>query len=332
MMAQTILITGGAGFIGSNVAAALCERGTHRVVVCDMLGTGDKWRNLRKHPVYEIVPPANLFYWLEMYGASLDALVHMGAITSNAETNIDLILENNQTVSTLLYRWCAENAKRFIYASSSATYGDGSQAFEDNSSLNYLNALHPLSPYGWSKHLVDRYVATAVEQGEPAPPQWAGLKFFNAYGPNEYHKENRRSVVYSRFADAKAGKPAMLYKSYRSDYHNGGQKRDFIYVRDCANVVLWFLDNPGVSGFFNVGTGKARSFDEVARALFAALGKEPHIDFFDMPEGLKDTYQYFTEARMDRLRAAGYTSPFTSLEEGVRDYVQNYLLKDDPYR
>jgi len=332
MLAQTILVTGGAGFIGSNVAAALCERGTHRVVVCDTLGSGDKWRNLRKHPVYEVVPPGNLFYWLEMYGAGLDAIVHMGAISSTTETNVDLILENNQTVSTLLYRWCAENGKRFLYASSAATYGDGAQGFEDDSSPAYLNSLRPLNPYGWSKHLVDRYIATALALGEPAPPQWAGLKFFNVYGPNEYHKDDMRSVACVTFADARDGKPVMLFKSYRPDFHNGGQKRDFIHVKDCVSVALWLLDNPGVSGLFNVGTGTARTFDELARALFAALGREPRIDFFDMPEGLNNTYQYFTEARTDRLRAAGYGAPFTTLEDGVRDYVQNHLLKDDPYR
>jgi len=331
MLMQTILVTGGAGFIGSNIAAALCARGTHRIVICDVLGDGDKWRNLRKHSIYEIVPPGNLFYWLEMYGTSLDAIVHMGAISSTTETNVDLFLENNQTVSTLLYRWCAENDKRFIYASSAATYGDGAQGFDDDDSLAHLNSLRPLNPYGWSKQLVDRYIAMALSLNETAPPQWAGLKFFNVYGPNEYHKLDQRSVVRVKFEDARDGRPVKLFKSYRTDFHNGGQKRDFIYVRDCVNVVLWLLDNPGVSGLFNVGTGTARTFDELARALFSALGKPPVIDFIEMPETLRDKYQYFTEGRMERLRNAGYTLPFTSLEDGVRDYVQNYLLKDDPY-
>jgi ADP-L-glycero-D-manno-heptose 6-epimerase len=331
MMMQTILITGGAGFIGSNIAAALCARGTHRIVICDTLGSGDKWRNLRKHALYEIIPPGNLFYWLDLYGASLDAIVHMGAISSTTETNVDLILENNQTVSVLLYRWCAANRKRFIYASSAATYGDGAQGFEDDESLAYLNSLRPLNPYGWSKQLVDRHIAMARSIGEEGPAQVAGLKFFNVYGPNEYHKEDQRSVVATKFPDVREGKPVKLFKSYRSDYHNGGQKRDFIYVRDCVNVVLWLLDNAGVSGLFNVGTGKARTFDELARALFAAFGKAPFIEFFDMPETLRDKYQYFTEARMDKLRAAGYTAPFTSLEDGIREYVQHYLLKEDPY-
>ncbi len=331
MMMQTIMITGGAGFIGSNIAAKLCARGTHRVVICDTLGTGDKWRNLRNHAVYEVIPPGNLFYWLEMYGSSLDAVIHMGAISSTTETDVDLILENNQSVSTLIYRWCAENAKRFIYASSAATYGAGWQEFEDNSALEYLNTLRPLNPYGWSKHLVDCYIARNIALGETAPPQWAGLKFFNVYGPNEYHKENQRSVVATKFPDAASGKPVKLFKSYCENFVDGGQKRDFIYVNDCVNVVLWLLDNPKVSGLYNLGTGKARSFEDLAKALFAALGKEPKIEYFDMPETMRDKYQYFTEANMTKLRNAGYTTPFTSLEDGVRDYVQNYLIKEDPY-
>ena len=236
MVIQTILITGGAGFIGSNIAAALCARGTHRIVICDSLGDGDKWRNLRNHPVYEIIPPANLFYWLEMYGASLDAIIHMGAISSTTETNADLILENNQTLSTLLFRWCAENAKRLIYASSAATYGDGAQGFEDDGSPAYLNRLRPLNPYGWSKHLVDRYIATSAMHGEAAPTQYAGLKFFNVYGPNEYHKQDQRSVVSVKFPDAAAAKPIRLFKSYKSEYPDGGQLRDFIYVKDCVAI------------------------------------------------------------------------------------------------
>lgn len=331
MQMQTILVTGGAGFIGSNIVAKLCTRSTHRIVVCDALGTDYKWRNLRNHAVYEIITPGNLFYWLEMYGSSVDAIIHMGAISSTIETNVDLILENNQTTSTLLYRWCAENGKRFIYASSAATYGDGAQGFEDDASLAYLETLRPLNPYGWSKHLVDRYIARSVALGETPPPQWAGLKFFNVYGPNEYHKDEQMSVVAKKFSDAATGKTLKLFKSYRPDFHDGGQLRDFVYVKDCVNVVLWLFDNPSVSGIFNVGTGKARSFDDLARALFAALGMEAKIEYVDMPEGLPAQYQYFTESKIARLRKIGYHAEFTSLEDGVRDFVQNYLTQAEPY-
>lgn len=328
---QSIIITGGAGFIGSNIAAELCKNAMHRIIICDALGTDAKWRNLRNHALYEIIPPGNLFFWLEMYGGSVDAIIHMGAISSTTETNVDLILENNQTLSTLLFRWCAEQGKRFIYASSAATYGDGAQGFDDDFSASYLNSLRPLNPYGWSKHLVDRYILDAVIQKEKVPAQWAGLKFFNVYGPNEYHKGDQKSVVAGKFPDVAAGRAVKLFKSYRAQYRDGGQLRDFVYIRDCVKVVLWLLANPKVSGIFNVGTGKARSFDDLAKSIFAALGREPQIEYGDMPETLRDKYQYFTEARIDRLRAAGYTAPFTSLEEGIRDYVQNYLVKEEPY-
>lgn len=330
-MKQCYLITGGAGFIGSNIVAALAARGTHRIAVCDLLGDGQKWRNLRNHAVVEVIQPANLFYWLEMNGEQVDAIIHMGAISSTTETNADLVVDTNLNFSILLYRWCAEGGKRFIYASSAATYGDGAQGFKDDASLAYLNTLRPLNPYGWSKHLFDRYVATALHTQQPAPPQWAGLKFFNVYGPNEYHKEDQRSVISIKFPNAKLGRPAKLFKSYRPDFPDGGQQRDFIYVKDCVRVVEWLLANPKVSGLFNVGSGAARSFDDLARALFAALGTEPAIEYIDMPETLRDKYQYFTQGSMQKLQAAGYTAPFTSLEDGVRDYVQNYLLKDDPY-
>jgi len=331
MTIKTILITGGAGFIGSNIAGKLCLRGTHRIVICDALGDGDKWRNLRNHSLYEIIPPSNLFYWLEMYGDTLDAVIHMGAISSTTETNVDLILETNQTITTLLFRWCAENAKRLIYASSAATYGDGSQGFKDDANLQYLQNLRPLNPYGWSKQLVDCYIAKAIAAGEKAPPQWVGLKFFNVYGANEYHKEGQKSVVATKFPDAASGKAVTLFKSYNPNYPDGGQMRDFVYVADCVNVVLWLLDNPKISGLYNVGSGKARSFDDLARALFAALGKEPNIEYFEMPVTMRDKYQYFTQADMSKLKNVGYTQEFTSLEDGINDYVQNYLTKEDPY-
>lgn len=330
-MSQIYLVTGGAGFIGSNIVAALCAKGTHRVVVCDLLGDGQKWRNLRNHATYEIVQPANIFYWLDMYGHAVDAVIHMGAISSTTETNADMILDTNQSLSILFYRWCAENQKRFIYASSAATYGDGAQGFDDNSALAYLNTLRPLNPYGWSKHVFDRYIMTAIAEQETTPTQWAGLKFFNVYGPNEYHKGDQRSVVAVKFPDVRDGKTVKLFKSYRSDYADGGQVRDFIYVKDCVKVVEWLLANPKVTGLFNVGTGHARSFDDLARALCTAAGKDPKIEYIDMPETLRDKYQYHTQAKMDKLRSAGYNAQFTSLEDGVRDYVQNYLLKSDPY-
>jgi len=328
---QTIVITGGAGFIGSNIAASLCAKGSYKIVVCDTLGNSDKWRNLSKHNIAEIIPPQNLFYWLEMFGDTVDAIIHMGGISSTTETDADLLMEHNHTFPLLLWRWCTENNKRLIYASTGETYGDGAQGFDDAADFTYMAKLRPLNAHGWSKHLFDRHIVEAVARGESTPPQWVGLKLFNVYGPNEYHKDMQRSVLCKIFPDAHHGHAVKLYKSYRADIAHGAQKRDFVSVRDVVSVVSWLIDNPKVSGLFNLGSGKARSFEDLAKALFAALGKPPQVKYVDMPETLVDRYQYFTEARMDKLRAAGYSAPFLTLEDGVKDYVQNFLIKTDPY-
>lgn len=328
---QRILITGGAGFIGSNIANDIANRGERRAVVCDMFGTSEKWRNLCKHPIYEIIEPEELFYWLESNADKLDAIIHMGAISSTTEKDVDMILENNFSYSKQLWNWCTNNEKPFIYASSAATYGDGGEGFDDDISEDYLNKLRPLNAYGWSKQLFDHFVSSSVRRGDKTPPQWAGLKFFNVYGPNEYHKDSQQSVASQIFPHAQAGLAVKLFKSYNDAYPDGGQKRDFIYVKDCVKVMNWLINNPSVSGLFNLGTGEARSFEDMARAIFAALDKEPNISYIDMPEEIVDKYQYFTEAKMKRLRDAGYQEPFTSLEDGIKDYVQHYLSKDDKY-
>ena len=219
-----------------------------------------------------------------------------------------------------------------IYASSAATYGDGSVGFDDDGSPEGLARLRPLNPYGWSKHAFDRYVARTVTEGSRTPPQWAGLKFFNVYGPNEGHKGEQASVIAKLHPQVVDGQPARLFKSHRSDYVDGGQVRDFIWVEDCVDVMLWLAENRIVSGLFNVGTGQARSFADLARATFAAMGREAVIEYIDMPEALRDRYQYFTQASIGRLRAAGYQKPFTSLEEGVRRYVTGFLGAVDPHR
>lgn len=328
---KTILVTGGGGFIGSNLVAVLLKRGTHHIVVCDEFGTGDKWRNLSKHPVHEIVPPDELFEWLNTNHTNLEVIYHLGSISSTTEDRIDMILKNNFALSLKLWRWCNTHTVRFIYASASATYGNGEKGFVDSMELSYINSLTPLSGYGWSKHLFDTHVATAVTNSQATVPQWVGFKFFNAYGPNEYHKENQRSVISQIAPHAIEHSSVKLFRSYNPKYPDGGQLRDMIYVKDISQVLVWCLDNPQVSGLFNLGSGKASSFNEMAKAIFAALGHNERISYIDMPSGLVKKYQYFTEAKMDRLRAAGYSAPFTSLQDGVKDYIQNYLLKDDPY-
>jgi ADP-L-glycero-D-manno-heptose 6-epimerase len=328
-----IIVTGGTGFIGSNLVAALEEKGAKDIVVCDMFGEGDKWRNIAKRELRDIVHPDRLFDYLETHKDKVEVIFHMGAISSTTETDVDLIVETNVVLSRRLWKWCGTNGKRLIYASSAATYGDGEQGFEDVQSVEGLAKLQPLNAYGWSKHLFDRRVARVLEEkSEPIPTQWAGLKFFNVYGPNEYHKEDQMSVICKLYPQVVAGAAAKLFKSHRDDYEDGGQLRDFVYVKDCVNVMIWLYENEKVSGLFNVGTGEARSFKDLAESTFKAAGKEPKINYIDMPEQLREKYQYFTEANMSNLRQAGYDREFTSLEDGITDYVQNYMAKEDGYR
>jgi ADP-L-glycero-D-manno-heptose 6-epimerase len=218
-----------------------------------------------------------------------------------------------------------------LYASSAATYGDGAAGFEDDGSPRALARLRPLNGYGWSKHLFDRWVARQLAQGQPAPPRWVGLKFFNVYGPNEYHKGPMRSVALQLFQQLSAGEPATLFRSHNPDYPDGGQLRDFVAVADCVALVLWLLENPQVSGLFNCGSGRAESFLAVARAVSTALGRPDNLRFIDTPEAIRAKYQYFTEAKLERLRAAGYERPFAGVAEGVAAYVKDYLVREDPY-
>lgn len=325
-----ILVTGGAGFIGSNIVVDLCEQGLP-VTVCDRLRDNDKWRNIAKSNVADVVSPDELFAWLEGR-QRLEAVVHMGAISSTTVKDADLMFAVNVTFSTRLWHWCATHRTPFIYASSAATYGAGEHGFDDDDRLEALLKLRPLNAYGWSKCYFDRRVAMWVERKEPAPPQWVGLKFFNVYGPNEYHKGTMQSVVAQKFPMAAADEPITLFKSYDPRYPDGGQLRDFVYVRDCAKVVSWLLGQRQVSGIFNLGTGQARSFEDVARAIAAALGKPLRIEYIPMPEAIRPNYQYYTQARMERLRRCGYEAPFTTLEDGVREYVTQYLASADRYR
>jgi ADP-L-glycero-D-manno-heptose 6-epimerase len=325
-----ILVTGGAGFIGSNLVAALCERGVP-VTVCDRLRSNDKWRNLAKAAFRELIAPEALDDWLAVK-RRVEAVVHLGAISSTTERNADLIYDSNVRLSTRLWNWCAASGTRLIYASSAATYGAGERGFDDDGRAEALAKLRPLNAYGWSKHFFDRHVERAVAAGEPVPPQWVGLKFFNVYGPNEYHKGTMQSVVAQKYAAVAAGEPVQLFKSHHPDYADGGQLRDFIHVDDCIDVILWLLDHPQASGLYNLGTGEARSFADLARALAAAVGVASHIEYVPMPEAIRPNYQYYTQANMRKLRELGYDRPFVSIEDGVRRYVERFLSQCDRYR
>ena len=326
-----IIVTGGAGFIGSNIVAALEKAGKKDIVVVDTLGSSDKWKNIAKRELCAVVPPEDMFDYMETHAEEIEAVIHMGAISATTETDADLIIRTNFTLSWYLWEFCTLYGKQFIYASSAATYGDGSMGFDDNPSLEHVNALRPLNAYGWSKALFDRKVAREVREGRTVPLQYAGLKFFNVYGPNEYHRGGQKSVVAHIFPQVKVNETVKLFKSYHPDYRDGWQLRDFVWVGDCVDVVLWLLDHPEVSGLFNVGSGEARSFYDLAKAVFNALGLQEKIGYREMPEELKGKYQYYTQADLSRLRTAGYSAPMTSLEDGVRQYVQKYLDREDSY-
>lgn len=333
MTRRMIVVTGGAGFIGSNIVARLCAEDVYDVVVCDRLEDAalGKWKNIAKHPIADFWQPEELFEQLERHAEAVEAVVHMGAISSTTEVDADLILRTNFSLSRDLWGWCALRDARMIYASSAATYGDGEAGFADDNSLEALGALRPLNAYGYSKMLFDLYAARQSDRGQ-SPSQWAGLKFFNVYGPNEYHKGGMKSVVAQIWPKVQANEAVTLFRSHNPAYADGGQMRDFVFVDDVVDIIAWLLESPHVSGVFNAGSGQARSFLDLAQATYAAAGKTPRVDYVDTPESIRDKYQYFTEARMERIRAAGYPAQSTALEEGVRRYVQGYLSQADAYR
>jgi ADP-L-glycero-D-manno-heptose 6-epimerase len=324
------LVTGGAGFIGSNVVASLNEAGSADVAVNDQFGRDDaKWRNLAKRQVADVVPPVELMKWLE--GRKLDAVIHMGAISDTTVTDADLVTENNLRLSLRLLDWCTATRTPFIYASSAATYGDGAQGFSDDWSPEALRKLQPMNLYGWSKHQFDLVVSERHAKKEKMPPHWAGLKFFNVYGPNEYHKGHMQSVLAKVFDEAKVGQPVRLFKSYRDGIADGEQRRDFIYVSDAVAVLRWLLDAAAVNGIFNVGTGKAESFRDMITAMFKAIRRPPNIEYIEMPDAIRGQYQYFTQAEVQNLRRAGYNAGFTPLDAAVGQYVTNHLNRADRY-
>ena len=323
-----ILVTGGAGFIGSNLHAALAER-ARDVVIVDWLGSEGKWRNLAQHPPARIVRPEALEEFLATR-PPIEMIFHLGAISATTATDGDLLWATNVELPLLLWSWCAARGVRLVYASSAATYGDGSAGFDDDPAR--LAQLQPRNLYGWTKHAFDLRVSAILAAGKQRPPQWVGLKFFNVYGPNEYHKGRMISVMKAKHDEVTAGGPARLFRSDRPGLADGEQSRDFIWVGDVVDVLLWLLETPGVNGLYNLGTGRARTYLDIAHAVCDAAGLPRRIEFIDLPADLVGSYQSFTEAPMDRLRAAGYGGQFTPMEDGVRRYVTEYLAGPDSYR
>lgn len=328
---ERVLITGGTGFIGSNLVASWSAEGA-RIAVSDVLDSEERRGNLAHHTVEERFDPEELTDFLTSHGHEVGLVVHMGAISSTTVTDVDLLTRTNVTLSQQLWAWCAEHGVPFLYASSAAVYGDGADGFSDRDDPAYLERLRPLNPYGASKLAFDRWVLGQIETGRPTPPAWYGLRFFNVYGPNEYHKGPMRSMVTKSFPGAAEGRPVTLFRSHDPRYGDGEQERDFVYVDDCVSVVRWLLAHRPVSGHYNVGTGRAQSWLALMSALYSAVGRELAVEWVDTPQAIRGQYQYHTQADVTKLRAAGYHAPFLPVEEGVRRYVSDYLTADDRYR
>ena len=329
-----IVITGGAGMIGSIIAWHLNHKlGRDDLVIVDSIQHPDQWQNLVKRQYAQYLDKDQLMAWL-VGRNDIEAIVHMGAISATTERDFNKLVADNIHYSQNLWNWCAQNQVPYFYASSAATYGDGNLGYDDASIEN----LRPLNGYGYSKHFFDQWVLHQTPVN--TPPNWAGFKFFNVYGPNEYHKERMASVAFHTFNQFSQTGTMKLFKGTKPGIEDGMQLRDFVYVKDAASVVAHFVNvatspkkanQPSTNGIYNIGTGQARSFKDLATNVMVSMGREPHITYVDMPEDLQGKYQYFTQATMAKLKAAGYVTPFTSLEDGVKDYVQNYLLQDDRY-
>jgi ADP-L-glycero-D-manno-heptose 6-epimerase len=319
-----ILITGGAGFIGSALVWELNRRGCENIVVCDRLSTDEKWKNLVPLKFADYIDGNDLLQAVQHAPAKLgrfDHVLHLGACSATTERDADFLMRNNYEFTKQLCQWSLANQTRFVYASSAATYGDGAHGMDDQ--MHDIHALRPLNMYGYSKHLFDLHA-----KREGWLPSIVGLKYFNVYGPNEDHKADMRSLVHKACGQILATGKVQLFKSHRPDYKDGEQMRDFLYVKDAIRMTLHLAETPSAGGLFNLGSGKAHTWVELATAIFTALGKQPNIEFIDMPEHLQSKYQYYTCADIAKLRASGFTQEITALTEAVRDYVQGYLVPD----
>ena len=320
-----IVVTGGAGFIGSALVAKLNAEGIDDIMIVDDLAASEKWKNLVKRRYVDYLHKSVFLNMVDTGRVHfpVEAVVHMGACSSTTERDANYLMENNFHYTCLLAQWALEKGVRFIYASSAATYGDGARGFTDDDETTLR--LRPINLYGYSKQLFDLRVLR-----EGMADRVAGIKFFNVFGPNEYHKGDMTSVVFKAFHQIRDTGRVRLFKSYRPEYPDGGQERDFVYVKDCVQAIWWLLNHREVNGIFNFGTGLARTWNDLIRAVFAAMNLAPAIDYIEMPETIRGQYQYFTEAKMDKLRTAGYPVSSGALEETVADYVR-FLSDPDPY-
>ena len=321
-----IIVTGGAGFIGSAFVAKLNAEGITDITIVDEVNSPARAKNLANKRYSHYIGKQEFIDSVKNSSlqSGITAIVHLGACSSTTEKNLEYLRENNFNYSRILAEYCLTNNIRYIYASSAATYGDGAHGYDDD--VARLDELKPLNPYGDSKHMMDLW---ARDNGVLS--KIVGLKFFNVYGPNEYYKGHMASVAWKAFNTINDTGSFSLFKSHRPDYKDGEQMRDFVYVKDCCDIMWWLLNNPSVNGLFNIGSGKARSWNDLLKALFTAMKKPIQITYVDMPQDLQAQYQYFTEAPMQKLRAAGYTAPLHTLEEGVTDYVTQHLVKPDQH-
>lgn len=321
-----VVVTGGAGFIGSNVVYRLNQMGEDKIVIVDELLSGEKWKNLNGLKYAEYIQKDDFINMIieDTLTFHIDSVIHLGACSATTEKDADFLYDNNVQFSIELLKYCLPRKSRFIYASSAATYGDGSQGYKDD--VSELDNLRPLNMYGYSKHLFDLWIRRMK-----LTEKVVGLKYFNVFGPNEYHKDDMRSVVHKAYEQVRDTGKVKLFKSHHPDYKDGEQKRDFVYVKDAVDMTLYFLDKHDKNGLFNVGTGHAHTWNELVAALFNAMDKPVNIEYIDMPEHLRGKYQYFTEADMSKIKSIGYDKKATPLEDSVKDYVQNYLVKDYPY-
>jgi len=330
---SVILVTGAAGFIGSCLVGYLNRKGFHNIIIVDQFDDESKKHNYEDKKIIARVERDELFGWLKDHPMKIDFLFHLGARTDTTEFDYDVLEKLNVEYSQKIWNYCVEKNLPLVYASSAATYGDGESGYKDDHELPYT--LNPLNPYGRSKNEFDKWALERSRESDPdsyrdgsrksAPPHWYGLKFFNVYGPNEYHKGRMASVIFHSFNQIISAGKVKLFKSHKPDFKDGEQLRDFVYVKDVVDICFWLMDNKPASGLYNLGTGKARTFKDLVTAIFKSLEKEPVIEFIDTPVDIRDKYQYFTEADMTKIRNAGYKEDFYSLEEGVETYVKNFL-------